>query len=348
MTHEVAPDLLSVLRCPVEGTTLEQDGPWLYTKSGRRYPVVMGVPVLLRTDIKDTLWVFEASREAAMAWASGDRHDEYFVDTLGLTRSERSDLKAALVTAAPSRTVDPVVSSMLPATCGHLYLSMHRSASKLPIPEFRMDEPPGRLLDIGCNWGRWLVSAARAGHTAVGLDPSLGGVIAAKRVCKAMGAEVRLVVGDARHLPFASEAFDYVHSYSVLQHFSRDDAEETFVEIARTIRKGGVSYVQMANRVGVRSCYSQLKRGLRDAVDFQVRYWSLKDLRRLGERVGPTRIEVDGFFGLGIQPSDKPLLDLTGQLIVSASEVLRSATAGVPGLVNVADSVYVRSERASE
>jgi cyclopropane fatty-acyl-phospholipid synthase-like methyltransferase len=37
------------------------------------------------------------------------------------------------------------------------------------------------LLDIGCSWGRWSISAARNGWCVVGIDPSLGAIMAARR-----------------------------------------------------------------------------------------------------------------------------------------------------------------------
>ena len=37
-----------------------------------------------------------------------------------------------------------------------------------------------RLLDIGCSWGRWSLAAAARGYDAVGIDPSLGAIMAAR------------------------------------------------------------------------------------------------------------------------------------------------------------------------
>ena len=47
-----------------------------------------------------------------------------------------------------------------------------------------------RLLDLGSSWGRWSIAAARKGYSVVGLDPSLGAVLAARR-----GHEDNLRVG---------------------------------------------------------------------------------------------------------------------------------------------------------
>ena len=46
------------------------------------------------------------------------------------------------------------------------------------------------------------MSAAKKGYRAVGIDPSLGAVMAARRVARQLGLEIKCIVGDARFLPF--------------------------------------------------------------------------------------------------------------------------------------------------
>src|SRR2546421_318531 len=75
-----------------------------------------------------------------------------------------------------------------------------------PIPELRLPAGDGRrLIDVGCSWGRWSIAAARKGYRVVGIDPSLGAIIAARRVSESLGLPIRYVVGDARYLPFSAE-----------------------------------------------------------------------------------------------------------------------------------------------
>ena len=78
------------------------------------------------------------------------------------------------------------------ATNGILYKDAIGKLDHYPIPVLRM--PPGagrRLLDIGCNWGRWSIAAARLGYRPIGIDPSLGAVLAAKRVSEKLGLDVQ-------------------------------------------------------------------------------------------------------------------------------------------------------------
>ena len=113
------------------------------------------------------------------------------------------------------------------ATNGIAYRHLVGKLKEYPLPEIRL--PQGNrqtFLDIGCSWGRWCIAAARKGYTPIGIDPSLGAVMAANRIARQMGLQIKYVVGDGRFLPFKPEALDCVFSYSVLQHFSREDVAQ--------------------------------------------------------------------------------------------------------------------------
>jgi SAM-dependent methyltransferase len=297
--------------------------------------------VLLVDDDPDpTMWVAKASLTAARD-AANRPPDDLFLDTLGVTEAERETMRRLPRDGA----VDPVVSVIIPATSGHLYVARQGRFTTYPIPTLRL--PPGggaRLLDVGCNWGRWCVAAARGGYRPVGIDPSLGAVLAAQRVASSLGITADFVVADARRLPFAPASFDVVFSYSVLQHFSRENVAAALREVGRVLASGGKSFVQMPNRIGVRTLYNQARRRFREAEGFDVRFWGLSELEDVfGQLVGPSTITVDGFFGLGIQPTDVAHMKPAHQLVCYASELLRHASARVPALTRVADSVYVTS-----
>src|SRR5205085_1279800 len=117
---------------------------------------------------------------------------------------------------------------------------------RYPVPPLPMADGGGKtLLDIGCSWGRWTLAASERGYDAVGIDPSLGAVMAARRVAAALGRKTHYVLGDARHLPFAAASFEASYSYSVIQHFSYEDAGRAFAEIGRVLKPGAIAKVQM-------------------------------------------------------------------------------------------------------
>jgi len=200
------------------------------------------------------------------------------------------------------------------------------------------------LIDIGCNWGRWSIAAARKGYRVVGIDPSLGGVMAARRVAQQLDLAIEYICADGRYLPFEHDSFDTVFSYSVIQHFSKTDAMRTFEEISRVLKPGGRCLIQMPNYLGARSLLHQWRRRFAEGAEFDVRYWSINDLRQTFERlIGRSEISVHCYFGLGLEPTDLHLMPRGSRAAVKASEWLRKLSAKASWLTNLADSVYVSS-----
>jgi SAM-dependent methyltransferase len=249
----------------------------------------------------------------------------------------------------PKEGIDPFVQEVIGATCGRLYEHLIAELPEYPIPELRLPRGDGRtFLEVGCNWGRWCVAAARRGYRPTGIDPSLKGIQAARRVAGQLGVDAQYVVADARHLPFPDTSFDVVFSYSVFQHFTKSDALASFDELARVLKPGGTSLVQLANVWGARSLVNQAReRRFREPRTlFDVRYWGPRELRdALARRVGPTELQVDGFFTLNPQPTDLALLPRRYRAVVRTSEALRRAAERVPPLTYAADSLYALSRR---
>jgi ubiquinone/menaquinone biosynthesis C-methylase UbiE/uncharacterized protein YbaR (Trm112 family) len=341
------PWYIAHLACPRDHLDLREAGGSLVCAAGHAYPVVRGVPVMLLDDVEQTMGIVDASRRAAWAKARAADERDLFVDTISIS----DDYRAGITALAESRSgsIDPVVVYLVGATNGIMYQHLVGKLRAYPIPDLPM--PPGNgelLLDVGCSWGRWSIAAARRGYASVGIDPSLGAVLAASRVAKALGAPSRFIVGDARFLPFRPGTFDRVFSFSVIQHLSEPNAVDAAREIARVLKPGGLSLVQMPTRYGVRCLYHQARRRFREGRGFEVRYRTARHLRRLfGTAIGPTETFVHCYFGIGLQPSDAPLMPAIGRMILAASEQLRRASAWVPPLRWVADSLYVKSYKVN-
>jgi SAM-dependent methyltransferase len=270
------------------------------------------------------------------------------VETLGLHEEEKETLRQQL-REAPGH-VDPAARFLVGATNGMMYRHLIGHLASYPIPEIRLEAASNRtLLDIGCNWGRWCVAAARLGYRPIGIDPSLGAVLAARRVCLQFKISAEFVVGDARFLPFRENSLENVFSYSVLQHFPKNEATTAFAEARRVLRIGGVGMVQMANRAGLRCLYHQIRRGFREPRNFEVRYWGIEELRRMLVNIGADpSFSADCFFGIGLQASDIALMSARHAAVVRCSERLRSWSVRLPLLTQVADSIYVRFEKPRE
>jgi SAM-dependent methyltransferase/uncharacterized protein YbaR (Trm112 family) len=315
-------ELLRLLVCPRDHLVLEGRDGHLICPSGHRYPVVDGIPILLLSETQQTH--VEGTRSLQVGASGGSGPTPLPSPALG--------------------EIDPFVQNVIAATNGMLYIRLIGKLTDYPIPYLRL--PPGggkRFLEIGCNWGRWCIAAARMGYRPVGIDPSLKGIRAARQVAQHLGIEAHYVVADGRYLPFANGTFDQVFSYSVLQHLSRENVRLTLQEIARALGSAGGFLVQMPNCFGIRCLYHQARRGFREGNDFDVRYWTPGELASTFRAIfGSAHIFVDGFFSLNPQISDVSLLPWKYRAVVYASEALRKISEILSPLTYVADSLYVK------
>ena len=323
----LTPVLAEILACPRDKLPLNPDASWLFCPNGHRYPIVEGIPIFLLREMEQTH--VEGTRALAVA-ESGAPPEPGQGD---LSRGE----------------IDPFVREVIGATNGLLYQHLVGNLNDYPIPRLRLPQGQGKLfLEIGCNWGRWCIAAAKMGYRTVGIDPSLKGIRAAKRVARQLGVEAHYLVADGRCLPFRDEAFDQVFSYSTLQHLSKQNARSTLAEIRRVMRRGGECLIQMPNVFGIRCTYHQARRGFRETHGFEVRYWTPRELAStFSAALGPSRLFVDGYFSLNPQVSDLRFLPPKYRIIVRVSEALRKLSKVFPPLGYLADSLYVTSVRNS-
>jgi len=312
------------LICPRDKSDLRREGDDLICAQGHRYSIIDGIPIMLIGDVPQT--APEVTRRSLAAAESA-------------TFDARS--------SSQNGNVDPYVQDAIVGTNGNLYGRIVGKLPRYPIPEIRL--PPARegardLLDLGCNWGRWSIAAARRGYRPVGMDPGLESIVPARRIARQLGLEARFLVGDARFVPFRDGRFDVVYSYGVLQHFSPADAQLAIAEAARVVATRGTVLVQLAARYGLLSILQQARRGFRDPRGFEVRYWKPADIEAVFRRlIGPTIMSVDGYLTLNPQPSDLDLLPFHSRQIVRLSEGLRTLSRRVPALLVVADSIVATS-----
>ena len=317
------------LVCPRDYSELEEGNQRLTCSSNHSYPIVEGIPVMLVEEATPT-------------------HSSC-VSSLSLAKSVESH--GDLEDYSPAQGgVDAFVQRMVGGTCGGMYSNLTNRLKRYPIPELRLPKGSGqRFLDIGCNWGRWSISAARNGYATVGIDASLDAVWAAKRVAQQLDASICYAVADARYLPFRASSLDVAFSNNVFQHFGKDDVRQSLMSVARTLKPSGTCLIQITNSLGLRNFYRRLRRGFREPTHFDARYWTPWELKStFNAMIGPTTIFVDGYFSVNAQAKDLDLLPLRYRPVVVSSYLLRKMSERLHWMTYFADSLYVKSIRASE
>ncbi|MGE5927830.1 MAG: class I SAM-dependent methyltransferase [Gemmatimonadota bacterium] len=96
---------------------------------------------------------------------------------------------------------------------------------------------PGELVaDLGCGSGRAILWNRDLGADVVGID-------IAPFFSREARAQVDLMLGDLRNLPFADATFDKAWSLDVLEHLSPEALDGMLAEAARVLKPGGALFV---------------------------------------------------------------------------------------------------------
>lgn len=314
------------LVCPRDYKNLKLMGDTLICPLAHTYPYIDGIPIMLLKEAKPTGGACSKTLEQI---------------------NTKQVLHQLYNETINQNTIDPFVQQVIAETCGIMYKQLINRLTRYPIPNLLLPKASGKyFLDIGCNWGRWCISAAQKGYTVVGIDPSLDAIKAACRVAQQLGVPAIYLVADARYLPFATNSFDVVFSYSVLQHFSKDDTKLSLNGIARVLKASGNCLIQMPNIFGLRNLYNQWKRGFKEPTSFEVRYWSPSELKKtFGNSIGPTSLFIDGYFSLNAQKRDIDLLPFRYRFLIFGSEILKKTSERIQWMKYLADSLYVKSTR---
>jgi len=108
------------------------------------------------------------------------------------------------------------------------------------------------VLDFGCGCGATTVILGRMGARVVGVDPSLAHIEVANMRLKELGlmdTAAVVYVSDTSRLPMATESFDVIVCYQVLEHIPGPARSLHLLEMWRVLRKGGCLFVSAPNRI---------------------------------------------------------------------------------------------------
>jgi ubiquinone/menaquinone biosynthesis C-methylase UbiE len=133
------------------------------------------------------------------------------------------------------------------------------------------------LLDIGCGTGYHLPRFARTAARVVGVEPHPGLAEVARRRCAGL-PHVTVRVGAAQDLPLPDSCVDVSHARWA--YFFGPGCEPGLRELARVMRRGGVSYV--VDNDATRSTFGRWFRASYPGYDPEAveRFWSRHGWRR--------------------------------------------------------------------
>jgi SAM-dependent methyltransferase len=128
----------------------------------------------------------------------------------------------------------------------YFYARRHERPLQLLAGRLR---PSDRVLDLGCGDGRHSALLAKRVRAVVGVDHQMLPLQFARLLVQQ--SNVALSRGDAAHLPLASQAFDGVTCFDVIEHLPKARAHELMQEAYRVLRPGGWFIVTTPNRASL-------------------------------------------------------------------------------------------------
>jgi ubiquinone/menaquinone biosynthesis C-methylase UbiE len=214
---------LDILRCPLTSAPLAPDGNGrAMVGGGRSYPIRRHGPhryVDFRIDLPDAVRQTQQAiydSEDSRYLAQGRTDKRAFMDRF-IARRVRGSVKSKEA----------------------LFLRAFRA---LHLP------PGARLLEIGCNDGRYLnLMSQLHGCRGIGVDLSQKAIQAALEGAPAFGA-TEFHAADSTALPFRGQSFDGIISLDVFEHLGHAGFRKTMAECARVLKPGAPLMVYIVSQ----------------------------------------------------------------------------------------------------
>lgn len=112
------------------------------------------------------------------------------------------------------------------------------------------------ILDVGSGKGSFLIQAATKGARAYGIEYNPENVLISKGRAVNNSVSITVEQGDAERLPFGGESFDFVNIGEVIEHV--DNPDSLLREVFRVLRPGGLVYLSVPNRFGLKDQHFHL------------------------------------------------------------------------------------------
>ena len=144
-------------------------------------------------------------------------------------------------------------------------------------------EPPARVLDVACGFGRHSIELARRGFEVVGVDLSPAMLADARRRSKGM-ARLRFVREDMRRLRFREEFDAVINLFTSFGYFTHRGNLAALRRMAQALRPGGRLVIDTPDPAALRA---RISRGVgTDRLWWRVgsRYYVLEEIELNAER----------------------------------------------------------------
>ena len=138
------------------------------------------------------------------------------------------------------------------------------------------------LLDIGCGWGRFLLSVTNNKITLVGIDINFKYLQKIKKLKSSYN--IHLIRADCEYLPFRNEIFDYIFSNSVFQHLERKKFYKTILKVQALLKEKSLLVFQIPNMHSVRGFihyFLKFEKWEKKLTPFYIRYYDIIQLMHL-------------------------------------------------------------------
>lgn len=168
------------------------------------------------------------------------------------------------------------------ATAGYIYKYFWDN-KMLPITNYPFNlKNNSYLLDIGCSWGRFLLSVINNEITLVGIDINFKYLQKLKNLKKSYN--IHLIRAECEYLPFRNEIFDYIFSNSVFQHLERKKFYKTIMKVQALLKEKSLLVFQIPNKHSVRGFihyFLKFEKREKKRSPFYIIYYDIIQLRHL-------------------------------------------------------------------
>jgi ubiquinone/menaquinone biosynthesis C-methylase UbiE/uncharacterized protein YbaR (Trm112 family) len=253
---------------------------------------------------------------------------------------------------APENYSSPIpweIQRCISSTNGRHYAKLIAKLNNYPEYELPIKaiQKPELMLDIGNGWGRWLVAGAKKGYTPIGIDLRLSYCKIARKTMRHFGINGYSIVADLENIPFKENIFEFVWSFSVIQHTHEQRMKNCLQHIERVLTNNGKAMLEFPNKNGIRNRLLHLPHPEEKQYNsWCVRYYSIKEYKKIITAFfSQFSFSNHSFLGIGVLKEDLKYVPFQQKILCTVSLLLSALTKVIPGMKYWSDSIYIHAKK---